>query len=107
MAFPNTRSEHGAELLEMAFIFSALMSVVFGIFVFARAYNVYETMTRAAREGVREAVLPTAASAGNNSTYVDASGTWSATPVVRPRQPTRRTLPHSTTSSSRRSRRQA
>ena len=56
----------GAELLEMAIILPVLLTVLIGIFWFARAYNIYETITRAAREGVRAAVVPSCATCGNN-----------------------------------------
>ncbi|HWR13541.1 MAG TPA: TadE family protein [Terriglobales bacterium] len=52
------RKEEGAELLEMAFVIPLLFLLLLGIVWFARAYNVYETMTRAAREGARVAVAP-------------------------------------------------
>ena len=39
----------GAELVEMAFVLPILLMLLLGIFYFARAYNIYETMTRAAR----------------------------------------------------------
>jgi Flp pilus assembly protein TadG len=57
-------------MLEFAFAASILMALFLGIFVFARAYNTYQTMTRAAREGARMAVLPTSVADGNNNTYV-------------------------------------
>ncbi len=66
--------ERGAEILEFALIFAALMTLMMGIVVFARAYNDYQTITRAAREGVREGVLPTAAYLGNNLTYLVGDG---------------------------------
>jgi Flp pilus assembly protein TadG len=50
--------ERGVEVVEMAFILPVLMMLLLGIFFFGRGYNVYETMTRAAREGVRVAVAP-------------------------------------------------
>ena len=55
----------GAELLEMAFILPTLLSLVIGVIWLGRAYNVYESMTRAAREGARVAVANTCASCGN------------------------------------------
>jgi Flp pilus assembly protein TadG len=51
-------SERGVEVVEMAFILPVLMMLLLGIFYFGRGYNVYETMTRAAREGARAAVAP-------------------------------------------------
>jgi hypothetical protein len=67
------RGEKGAEIVEFALIFGVLMTLMLGIVSFARAYNVYQTITRAAREGVRMAVLPTAWDNGNGGAYMDAS----------------------------------
>lgn len=61
-----TRNERGAVLLEAAFVVILLFMLLIGIFWVARAYNVSQTMTRAAREGARFAVLPTCASCGNS-----------------------------------------
>ncbi len=63
--------ERGTEILEFAFVISLLMSLMLGIVTFARAYNIYQTVTRAAREGARMAVLPSCASCGNS--YLDPS----------------------------------
>ncbi|HEX5411700.1 MAG TPA: TadE family protein [Terriglobia bacterium] len=62
--------ELGAELLEFALVVPLLLSVLVGIFWVGRAYNVYQTVTRAAREGARYAVLPSSFAAGN--AYADA-----------------------------------
>jgi len=59
--------EAGAELFEAALVLPALLILLFGIISFGRAYNVYQTITRAAREGARELVLTTCASCGNAS----------------------------------------
>lgn len=73
--------DSGAELVEAALVFPLLLMLLLGIVWIARAYNVYETITRAAREGDRYAVLPTCAScAPANSmaeTYVAAGTTAS------------------------------
>jgi hypothetical protein len=47
-----------AEVAELAVVLPLLMSVIFAIFSFGRAYNIYSTVTRAAQEGVRVAVTP-------------------------------------------------
>ncbi len=57
--------EKGSEVLEFALIVPLLFTVLLGIFWCARAYNIYETITRAAREGVRFGVAPNCASCGN------------------------------------------
>ncbi len=53
--------EAGAELFEAALVLPVLLILLFGIISFGRAYNVYQTITRAAREGARELVLTTCA----------------------------------------------
>jgi Flp pilus assembly protein TadG len=57
--------EHGAQLVEMALLLPVLLSLLFGAFWAARAYNIYETITRAAREGARVAVAPSCSACGN------------------------------------------
>lgn len=57
--------ERASEVLEFALIVPLLFTVMLGVFWCARAYNVYETITRAAREGVRFGVAPNCASCGN------------------------------------------
>ena len=59
------RGERGAELVEMAFVLPVLLTLLIGVFWAARAYNIYETITRAAREGARVAVAPSCATCGN------------------------------------------
>jgi Flp pilus assembly protein TadG len=54
--------DSGAELVEAAFALPLLLTLLLGIFWMGRAYDIYETITRAAREGVRYAVLPSCAS---------------------------------------------
>lgn len=55
----------GAEILEFALVFPILLSLLIGIVWIGRAYNIYSTITRAAREGARYAVLPSSVAAGN------------------------------------------
>jgi Flp pilus assembly protein TadG len=52
------RDEHGAALLEMAFTLPLLLFVCVGILEFGRAYQTWQVLTNAAREGARIAVLP-------------------------------------------------
>jgi Flp pilus assembly protein TadG len=59
------RGERGAELVEMAFVLPVLLTLLIGVFWAARAYNIYETITRAAREGARVAVAPSCSTCGN------------------------------------------
>ena len=56
------KDESGAELFEAALVIPILLMLLLGIVWVGRAYNVYETITRAAREGARFAVLPSCAS---------------------------------------------
>ncbi len=57
--------ECGAELVEFAIVLVALLMLLIGIIWIGRAYNIYETMTRAAREGARVLVLTNCATCGN------------------------------------------
>ena len=50
--------ERGAALLEMALTLPLLLLVCVGILEFGRAYQTWQVMTNAAREGARIAVLP-------------------------------------------------
>jgi Flp pilus assembly protein TadG len=60
----NWKEESGAELVEAALVLPILLMLLLGIVTFGRAWNVYETITRAAREGAKQAVLtPCAVSA--------------------------------------------
>jgi len=52
------RSETGAALLEAAFTIPILLLVTVGILEFGRAYQTWQVLTNAAREGARIAVLP-------------------------------------------------
>ena len=49
----------GQALVEIAIALPILLGLLVGIFEFARAYNVQQVITNAAREGAREGVLPT------------------------------------------------
>jgi Flp pilus assembly protein TadG len=52
------RSEKGAALLEAAITIPILLLIAVGIFEFGRAYQTWQVLTNAAREGARVAVLP-------------------------------------------------
>jgi Flp pilus assembly protein TadG len=56
--FRRGRSERGAALLEMALTLPLLLLVCVGILEFGRAYQTWQVLTNAAREGARIAVLP-------------------------------------------------
>ena len=50
--------ERGAALLETALVLPLVLLVCVGIFEFGRAYQTWQVLTNAAREGARVAVLP-------------------------------------------------
>lgn len=54
----NWRSDRGVALVEAAVILPLLVLVSVGIFEFGRAYQTWQVLTNAAREGARVAVLP-------------------------------------------------
>lgn len=51
-------SQRGANVLEAALTIPLLMTMVFGMVDFGRAFNVYQVVTDAAREGARYSVAP-------------------------------------------------
>lgn len=61
------RANRAAELLEVALVLPLLLTLILGMISFARAYNAYQTMTRAAREGARTLVLTDCATCGNTN----------------------------------------
>lgn len=52
------RREDGQALIEAALVIPLLLLIAVGIFEFGRAYQTWEILTNAAREGARIAVLP-------------------------------------------------
>jgi len=50
--------ERGAELIEMALTLPLLLLVAVSIFEFGRAYQTWQILTNAAREGARVAAMP-------------------------------------------------
>jgi hypothetical protein len=60
-------NESGTALVEFAIIAPLLFLLVFGIIEFGRAYNAQNTLTHAAREGVREFAITQDAVAGENA----------------------------------------
>ena len=49
-------------MAELAIVLPIVISLIFAIFSFGRAYNIYSTITRAAQDGARVAVTPICAS---------------------------------------------
>ena len=56
--FSRARRDDGAALVETAFVLPIMLLVSVGIFEFGRAYQTWQVITNAAREGARVAVLP-------------------------------------------------
>ena len=56
--FSRLRREDGAALIETAFTLPIMLLVCVGILEFGRAYQTWQVITNAAREGARVAVLP-------------------------------------------------
>lgn len=54
----HSAGQAGQALVEVAIALPILLALLVGIFEFARAYNVQQVITNAAREGAREGVLP-------------------------------------------------
>jgi len=52
------RDERGTALIEMAFTLPMLLFISIGILEFGRAFQTWQVLTNAAREGARVAVLP-------------------------------------------------
>lgn len=75
----NWKDEAGAELLEAALVLPVLLMLLLGIVWLGHAYNVYETITRAAREGARSAVLPSCATCGTPPNAMEEAYTTAGT----------------------------
>jgi Flp pilus assembly protein TadG len=56
--FSRARAEQGAALIEAAFTLPIMLFVCVGILEFGRAYQAWQVVTNASREGARVAVLP-------------------------------------------------
>jgi Flp pilus assembly protein TadG len=57
------RSERGTAILETAITIPMLLLVAVGIFEFGRAFQTWQVLTNAAREGARRSAMPNATSA--------------------------------------------
>lgn len=55
----------GQEIAEAAIVLPLLFMILFGIYWFGRAFNIYGTINHAAREGARVAMVSSCASCGN------------------------------------------
>lgn len=61
----------GAEIAEAALVLPLMFTMLLGIYWFGRAYNVYATITHAAREGARAATASSCALCGNAALLPD------------------------------------
>jgi Flp pilus assembly protein TadG len=65
------RDSRGAEIAEAAIVLPLVFMLMLGIYWFGRAYNIYATITHAAREGARAAAAPACALCGNTQLTPD------------------------------------
>ena len=65
------REDRGAAIVEVALTLPLLLLVSVGIFEFGRAYQTWQVLTNAAREGARIAVLPNSTDSSVRSRVVD------------------------------------
>ena len=57
------RRDRGQSLIEFALVLPMLLVLFFGIIEFGNAWRIYQLVTNTAREGAREAVLPSSTTA--------------------------------------------
>ncbi|HEV2387654.1 MAG TPA: TadE family protein [Candidatus Acidoferrales bacterium] len=60
------RGECGSDVFEAAIVLPVLLTIFLALYSFGRGWDIYQTMTRAAREGARQAVTTSCAVCGNN-----------------------------------------
>jgi Flp pilus assembly protein TadG len=65
------RASRGSEVVEAAMTLPILATVLFVLYAFGHGWSIYQTMTRAAREGVRQAVTTSCATCGNSNYSTD------------------------------------
>jgi Flp pilus assembly protein TadG len=61
------RETKGAEIAEAAVVLPVLFALILALFHFGRAYNIYGTITQAAQQGARAAVVTQCATCGNTA----------------------------------------
>ncbi len=73
----------GSQIAEFAIVLPLVFVLLYGIFWFGRAFETYETITRAAREAARMAAAPTCATCGNAFYDSSALRTTAVDPILR------------------------
>lgn len=71
---PDRRGESGADIVEAALVLPIVLMMMLGLVTLARGWDLYQSMTRAAREGVRQAVVTECAMC-NGGMYYDPGST--------------------------------
>src|SRR5215468_2467768 len=87
------RREEGAALLEMAVVLPLLLFLAVAMFEFGRAYQTWQVLTNAAREGARVAVLPGV----NDAQVTDRVQTYMTAGQLNPPQATKIIIDRNTT----------
>jgi len=75
--FRPLRSGRGQSMVEFALILPMLILLVMGVIDFARAFNVMQVVTNAAREGARVGIIPSSTNGdvtGTVTTYLSSAG---------------------------------
>lgn len=67
------RGRRGQALVEFALLLPVLLMLILGLIDFARAWNVYQVVTDAAREGARMAVIDNGMTQGEAEDVVEAA----------------------------------
>lgn len=71
-SYTRRAGQKGATLVEAALVLTLLLMLLIGMIWISRAYNIYQTISHAAREGARLAVTPNCAVCGNTYPTDDA-----------------------------------
>jgi Flp pilus assembly protein TadG len=74
-------ARRGQALVEFAIVIPVLLLLLLGVVDFARAWNVYEVLTDAAREGAREAVVDNGKSEAEIRTIIQSAAGRAGIPL--------------------------